>query len=316
MLFAEKKLKSKAPSACAAHLDKGRSLVVKYLKKGGFAMQKKQKNELKKAFDAVRLRPREIFFYNCIDSTNEQARRYPEGVSSDERLTLDGRDGTSLFIADSQTHGRGRLDRRFVSNAGAGLYMSIRFPFSGELADAVGITPFASVAVCRAIESLSDAKPKIKWVNDVYLGGKKLAGILTESIVGSDGKRYFICGIGINLVPSEMPSELAMIATNLESEGFFAPREHLAAKICEEFLLGVEGAMKREILDEYRSRSFIIGSTVSVHGADGIYNARVLGIGDRYELVVSDECGKEKRLSSGEVSLKLQPNVSQPDSAG
>ena len=272
-------------------------------------MRQRLKSSFKKAFSATGTRPSEILLYSHTDSTNEQARRYPECDVPECKIDLGSGDGTALLIADSQSRGRGRLDRRFVSNAGAGLYMSIRFPFSGELADAVGITPFAAVAVCRAIEALSDAKPMIKWVNDVYIGEKKLAGILTESTIGSNGRRYFICGIGINLEPSEMPSEIAMIATDLKSEGFPIEREALAARICEEFLGGIEGAMTSEIIDEYRSRSFIIGKSVTVVGCDSSYSARVIGIGDRYELIVTDSLGKEAALSTGEVSLKLQPGL-------
>ena len=98
-----------------------------------------------------------------------------------------------LLTADSQTAGRGRLDRRFVSPPGTGLYMSLlASPPSGT--DCGLITILAAVAVCRAIEEMTDLRPRIKWVNDLFVRGKKVCGILAEGLSGP-----VVIGIGVNL---------------------------------------------------------------------------------------------------------------------
>lgn len=262
--------------------------------------------ELTEAFDGIRS-PSEIFHFSLTDSTNERARRYPNELLADSCAKISGEGGVSLFVADCQSQGRGRLNRRFVSNANAGLYMSIKFPYREELSRAVGITPLAAVAVCRAIEGLCEAKPKIKWVNDIYLGEKKLSGILTESTVKEDGTREFICGIGVNLTPSDMPSEVAEIATDLLTEGYSVSRAALCAKITEEFLSGIDKMWSKEFIEEYKRRSFVIGRSVVVHCAGEEYSATATAVTDNYELLVSLPDGTERRLSAGEVSIKSKP---------
>ena len=109
-----------------------------------------------------------------------------------------------LLIADSQTAGRGRLGRTFVSPPGAGLYMSLLCaPPAGT--GSGGVTILAAVAVCRAIEELTGLSPKIKWVNDLFLGGKKVCGILAEGLEAG-----VILGIGVNLIspPGGYPPEV------------------------------------------------------------------------------------------------------------
>lgn len=258
----------------------------------------------KAAFGAVKVRPGRIFFYKTTDSTNERARSGNVGEDCDFSLCLDGV-GAELFIADAQSAGRGRVGRRFVSNSGAGLYMSLRFEFPSDICDSVGITPLAAVAVCRALKRVCGAEASIKWVNDVYMDGKKLAGILTESTVDSLGRRVFICGIGINLCPSNMPSEVSAVATDLLTQGYSPHRFALAAAICEELLENLDGVFRNDIVSEYKSRSFLIGRGVTVIGANGSAEATVVGITDRYELTVRFADGTQKELSTGEVSLKL-----------
>lgn len=257
-----------------------------------------------KAFSQRRTRPKKIFFYKSTDSTNERARHYPDDKTFDFEITESGF-AAELFIANAQSAGRGRIGRKFISNDGAGLYMSLRFHFPLDVSESVGITPLAAVAVCRALKKLCGAHPEIKWVNDVYMNGKKLAGILTESTLDQTGRRVFICGIGINLLPSDMPSELDSIATNLKELGFTPDRFELASAITEEILENLENPFAKKIVDEYKSLSFLIGRKVKVIAADGESTATVSGITDRYELRVCFDDGREENLSTGEVSIKL-----------
>ena len=264
----------------------------------------KVRSNIEKAFDERKIRPHKIFFYKSTDSTNERARKYPAERTYD--LEMNGTGFPSeLFIADEQTVGRGRVGRKFVSNSGAGLYMSVRFDFPLDMCESVGITPLAAVAVCRALKKLCGADASIKWVNDIYMNGKKLAGILTESTLDENGKRKYICGIGINLLPSEMPKELADLVTNLAELGYTPDRFELAAAITEELLGNLQNPFSPDVASEYKSHSFLIGKSVSVIDGECTSRANVIDISDRYELTVRFDNGAVKSLSTGEVSIKL-----------
>ena len=102
------------------------------------------------------------------------------------------------LIALEQTQGRGRLGRSFFSPAGTGLYMSVLLRPSLAPEDVPLITPAAAVAVCRALEELGSDRAQIKWVNDVYIGGRKVCGILTEA---GPGLGYVVVGVGVNVSP-------------------------------------------------------------------------------------------------------------------
>ena len=123
-------------------------------------------------FDIVLPEGVELYFYDSIDSTNTQAKR----------LLAEGLSGKALITANEQTAGRGRQGRSFYSPKNTGIYYSYVFHPKKTLADAVFITTAAAVSVIRAIERLSTVKPTIKWVNDVYVEGKKVCGILTEAV--------------------------------------------------------------------------------------------------------------------------------------
>ena len=128
-----------------------------------------------------------VFAHGTLDSTSSEARR----------LLRDGRCAPFLVVADSQSEGRGRQGKSFLSPKG-GLYMSIALPAPEK--NAVSITTRACVALARAIRSLTGEDVKIKWVNDIWLGDRKVAGILTEAVGDENGNVYsVIIGIGVNL---------------------------------------------------------------------------------------------------------------------
>ena len=164
---------------------------------------------------------------------------------------------------------------------------------------------YTAVAVSRAIEAVTPLKPKIKWVNDVYVGERKLAGILVEGNVSPDGMlKYAIIGIGINTHANEREG-LDRIATDIESEcGVRACRATLAARVAGEILSGIDGMLDVSISDEYRERSMLIGRSVRVIKQAEEYEATVTGITDSCELQIVRD-GKQELLSTGEVSLRL-----------
>ena len=204
--------------------------------------------------------------------------------------------GTTL-IADRQTGGRGRRGRTFHSPEG-GLYLSTLLA-----ADTPQPTCRAAVAAARAIESLCDAKIDLKWVNDLYLNGRKVAGILAEGVFSTDGTlSAVVLGIGINVGGMEFPDELQSIATSLANEGYALTREDLAAA----FLGALTTALADPTaMEEYRHRNLVLGREIVVMQGNTTYPATAIAITDEGHLTVRDENGKLHTLSSGEVSIRL-----------
>ena len=238
----------------------------------------------------------EIFKYETTDSTNTRAKEYAKSKSAAM---------PAVFIADAQTAGRGRRGRSFDSAGGAGLYMSILFRPEPECSDAAKITVRAAVSVCRAIRSLTGVSVGIKWVNDIFFDGKKLAGILTEGeISGGGGFNYAVCGIGINLLSREFPEELSGRACALEDAcGLRVDRDVLAEKIISEFFSAKDFP---DVIFEYRSLSVLIGRRAEMRRISGeVFFATVLDITDGGALLVLREDGVREELISAEVSVIL-----------
>ena len=199
-----------------------------------------------------------------------------------------------VLTADSQTAGRGRLGRRFVSPPGTGLYMSILIS-SPENTDAGKITVLAAVAVCRAIHGLTGLQPKIKWVNDLFLYGKKVCGILAERI--DEG---VIVGIGVNLKtpPVGFPPEAGM-AGALDAE---VDRFALAGTIARYFLEGMENLDTDDAIAYYRAHMPLIGKEIRYQKDGQEKSARVTGVSDDGGLMIQNDSG-DHILRTGEVSL-------------
>ena len=237
--------------------------------------------------------PPEIIYYGLTDSTNTRAKEYAR-ANPDKKETV-------VFIADGQTGGRGRLGRSFVSNSGAGIYISILTYPDKSGYDATSETARAAVMLARAVESLCHCDVKLKWVNDLYLGGKKLAGILTEGEINSEGKMaYQVVGMGINVYKNAISEGISEIATSLESEKIIPPdRSLLAAQIIKNHLTENDG-----IYEEYKARSCVIGRRVTVIKPTESYEATVLDINPDFSLkIISD--GRYENLFTGEVSLRF-----------
>ena len=237
--------------------------------------------------------PPKIIFYESIDSTNTRAKEWAK-QNPDNHSPV-------VFIANRQTAGRGRRGRSFVSKGGAGIYISILTYPKESGVDATATTARAAVTLAKATESLSDCDIKIKWVNDLYLGGKKLAGILTEGEMDKDGKiAYQVVGMGINIYKNAISDEISDIATSIEGEtGIGVDRSKLAAAIINHHL-----NYSGDFYTEYKSRSFIIGKRVTVMKLSESYEAKVVDIDSDFSLIIERD-GKQERLFTGEISLKI-----------
>lgn len=249
-----------------------------------------------------------FFEYDEIDSTNLEAKRY--AASNSEHLQE-----IPVFIAKSQTGGRGRLGRSFFSPEETGLYMSILLPINENLIETDLITPAAGVAVCRTIEELSTETPKIKWVNDVYINKKKVCGILAEGIIDSKlGKiSKVVLGIGINLFEPKagFPEEIANIATSLFGKNVENPESvkyQFVGKLLENLEKTLEATQEKTVMEEYKERSLVLGETVTVIDAKNQFSAFVKDITKKGHLVVEytkDGRLETKEILSGEVSLRI-----------
>ena len=248
----------------------------------------------------------------CYDSTDSTNRRLQEAV-------LEGRAPHGLIaVANEQTAGRGRLGRSFASPQDLGIYMSVLFrpEVFGDASPSsswTALTSWTAVAVCRAIETVYDVQPGIKWVNDLYLGGKKICGILTLMDLESESGliRDIIIGIGVNVQETEddFPEDIRDIAGSLyQQTGKRTDRSILAAemirqldRLCEDW---TDPDAAGVYLDAYRRRSLVIGRPVSVITPKTSKKATAESIGDDFSLHVRYADGTEEDLRGGEISIR------------
>jgi len=234
-----------------------------------------------------------ISLFEDIDSTNLEARRQAER----------GMSAPALIIADSQSAGRGRLGRSFYSPSGTGLYMSLLLGAKDNPADNVQLTAAAAVAAARSIEELCGVRPKIKWVNDLYLGEKKICGILCESFSCADGKRSVVIGIGVNLLTEDFPDELRDIAASVMVKGVC--KEALAADISGRMLDYYDSPTEHGIMEYYRANSAVIGKRVVFSEGEKSCYGVAESIDEVGRLTIKLDDNSLKILSSGEISLKI-----------
>lgn len=230
----------------------------------------------------------------------------PSTNDSLKQRAIDGAPAGTVLVARSQTRGRGRYERTFFS-PDKGLYFSVLLrPNACDVTSCGQWTAMGAVAVCRAMEALGFS-PKIKWVNDVYLDGKKACGILAESAFGADGRReYVVLGIGVNVVMPKggFAPEIASSATAMYHRGGYGKVKKLLVKILDEMSSLILENDVHSLLNEYRARSFLIGREVQVVEGRCQGNATVLGISDEFGLIV-DAGEKQVVLDGGEVSIKI-----------
>ena len=226
---------------------------------------------------------------DTVPSTNAEVKK--RAAAGETRYAL---------LADAQTAGRGRLSRTFFSPQGAGVYLSAAIKPHEQ--NAGRLTAYAAVIAARAVEELCGAKVQIKWVNDLYMNGKKICGILTEGSLSLEGGalEYAVVGIGINCRRVPLPAELYDTVTSVEKEsGVAVGRAQLAAKILDALRLAEEELP--DFMDEYRARNIVCGRTVTVNGQ---YEAKAVEILDSGALVLERK-GERSVFAAGEVSIKL-----------
>lgn len=232
-----------------------------------------------------------IKYSHTVDSTNEKAKKH-------SNLPIG-----SLFLADMQTAGKGRLGREWISGQNSGIYMSLLLAPPDDIKKIPQITLIAGIAVCRALE----CKAKIKWPNDIIIGSKKLCGILTEALTSANSTSCIICGIGINVNNSHVPDELSEKATSLFIEtGKLHSRETLIAAILNEFEPMYTEFLKNgfaPFITEYRSLCDTLGKEITAVYKNKSITAVAEDVADDGSLIIKKD-NKTISLSSGEVSVR------------
>jgi BirA family biotin operon repressor/biotin-[acetyl-CoA-carboxylase] ligase len=234
-------------------------------------------------------------------STNDDARD----------LATSGAPEFTVVGAREQVKGRGRRGRPFYALGDTGVYLSILLRPTWNMEQAMKLTAAAAVAVSRAVEAVSPAHASIKWVNDVYIGPKKICGILTEASADLEtgGLSYAIVGIGVNVYepkggfPADVAQRAGAVFKQVQQNG----RNRIAAGIISELINIYAAADFKEFIPEYRERSFLPGKDITVleGSSQTEKHATAISIEDDLSLRVRYENGIEENLQSGEVSIRI-----------
>ncbi len=242
---------------------------------------------------------KEIHYFDCLDSTNEEAKRAFRGGASE----------FSLFIADRQTAGKGRRGRSWSSPGGRDLFFSILLKPAIPISSVSALTLLAALAAAGVCRKYSCRDCLIKWPNDIVLHGRKICGILTEMAAGTDEIDYVIVGVGFNLNRMEFPEDLEDIATSIRKEtGKEINRPAFLADFLTDFHQSYLRFIKEQsfasFVTEYNAWLVNRGRQVRFlrRGQETIRTA--LGIDENGELVVEDEEGRRETVLSGEVSVR------------
>ena len=241
-----------------------------------------------------------VEFRDCVTSTNTVLREKAEN-GEPEGLVL---------IAAEQSQGKGRLGRRFESKRGCGVYFSILLRPQLSPSESLLITTCAAVATAKAIEKNTGRMTQIKWVNDIYMRDRKVAGILTQAAFDMEGGKlsFAVLGIGINMYFSdgELPEELKDIAGAVFDE---KPDGETVSRIVADtvnfFFDEYRVLSGKHFLFDYTSRSYLDGKRINVIKPLEIRPAEALDIDDEFRLHVRYDDMSEEYLSTGEVSTKV-----------
>lgn len=269
----------------------------------------------------------EIDIFDCVNSTNDVCMRYAKNHIYDIKNNTNN---IYVAISESQSSGRGRLGRSFFSPSGTGIYMSILLRksmlnplFNNKLH---ALTPVTALCLSEAIEKTlitklsNKMKPKIKWVNDIYMNNHKVAGILTElyspisdsSI--STGEPYIIIGIGINVYepiegfPDDIRNKAGSILKKTEENFRNKLISNIFCEISKSLLTGktdikTADTQLANFVLEYKKRCFVLGKNVTfnLHGVNEM--ARAVDINQDFELIVQSPDGEFNSLNCGDVII-------------
>lgn len=240
----------------------------------------------------------ELISFSSVDSTQAAARRH----------VLAGGCAPALFVADTQTGGRGRLGRSFYSPADTGVYMTLLLDVTEDAqADVAHITSAVAVAVAATAEKYAKVRCQIKWVNDILINGRKVCGILAESFF-ANGRRYVGIGVGVNLSTSFFPEDISALACSLCPSGSAPDRGELTLALN----AGIYDIYQKvrsgdtSYMSEYKSRSAVLGRQVTFIRNGASYDGLAVDIDENGGLVIAVDGNETVTLTGGEISLRIK----------
>lgn len=212
-----------------------------------------------------------------------------------------GHTSPAIYLAPYQNKAKGRFGRPFYASKSGGIYMSLRLSPHVPFLEFKPYTILAAAALVKAIQQLTDLDVQIKWVNDIYLDQKKVAGILTEAISSIESQTVtdVVIGVGINVHIDDFPKELRQSAGNLFEEQSPFTRNQLIVAIWKAFFETDE----KDLIALYKEKSLVVGQQVSFVENQVTFTGTAIAVTDTGNLVIQLDNGKAKIISSGEISL-------------
>ncbi|MDO4541441.1 MAG: biotin--[acetyl-CoA-carboxylase] ligase [Bacillota bacterium] len=241
---------------------------------------------------------RNYLYFDSLTSTNDKAYEVAENKAPM---------GT-VIVANSQTRGRGRRGRQWLSPADDGLWFSLILRPSLAPKDAMALTLVTAVGICRGLDHYSGLGAAIKWPNDIWVREQKLCGILSEMKAEEEKICYVVIGIGVNIRTTAIEGEVAQTAVGMEEvlTEDIDKRELLCR-----LLFGLETAYDsyfngevQSLIEEWEERSFLLNREVEVSTANGSVSGTVLGLSPEGFLRILTEDKKVAHIISGDIALK------------
>ncbi|MBQ8603348.1 MAG: biotin--[Oscillospiraceae bacterium] len=211
-----------------------------------------------------------------------------------------------VIIARHQTGGRGRNGRIFYSRKDRGIYLSFLLKPQLDIQRLQGITAAVAVAAARAAEQVCGVECGIKWVNDIYVNDRKIAGILCETALkpGTASLEYLVVGLGMNVYPAVLPPDIAYTAgcvADYAVTDFDA--NDLVCAFLNNFYSIYSGFEDKGFMEYYRRHCVLSGCEITVLEKNGSYSAKAVGVDDRGRLIIEKD-GERQLLSSGEITVR------------
>ena len=244
---------------------------------------------------------REVISYAQTGSTNDVALDLAAGGA---------REGT-LVVAESQTRGRGRRNRKWLAPMGTSILASLilRPPITGHEAQSMTIT--SAVAVAQAIQNITQLPALIKWPNDVIIGDRKVSGILTEMRTERGRVSFLVVGMGVtvNIPREQLPAEIMDVATSLSAElGHNISRIALLQEILRQLEQRYAKVKEREIdtlIDEWKKLSDTVGRQVQLITSRRIIRGRAVDMDETGSLLIRTDTGQIQRITA-DMNFQLQ----------
>jgi len=243
---------------------------------------------------------RNFLLYKSIGSTNTAAKE----------LAITGAPEGILVLAEEQTSGKGRMDRRWLSRGGENLIFTILLRPTLKADNIFLLTMILAISTIDAVKEMAGLDILIKWPNDLYVDGKKLAGILTEFSIKDGTVEYVIIGQGLNV--GWMPQETEGIpypATSILAEtGLTVSRNDLLISILKRFEKTYRQALagnKEDLHTRWNKLSLVIGRDVEIISPDEIIRGKAIAIDHDGALILQNSTGDVIKILSGDVSLRM-----------